>query len=360
MNYVIVGTNYKYSPIEIRERISFTKRRLRDAIHTLKGRNILKGAVILSTCNRIEIHAITEDEERGAREIEDFISLYHKINRENFHRYIYRYSGESAIRHLFLVASGLDSLILGETQILGQIRFALLESGEADFMDGFLKKIFYHAISFAKKIHAVSTISEGKVSVGSVAVDFIREKSGSLANKNILIIGVGKITELVLKYLRKEKPNIIFVANRTFEKAKKLADIAKCRAVRFDELEELLQRADIVISATASPHFIIKKETLTDYRPLLRQGYGGQAQTADRRLIILDLALPRDVEPVVAEVKNVELFGLEDLDSVINKNLARKVQEAKKVKEIIEIEVKELWAKFTESEQERALLPLNR
>jgi glutamyl-tRNA reductase len=242
------------------------------------------------------------------------------------------------MRHLFSVACGVDSLILGETQILGQIKSSFLEAEEVYFVDKLLGKIFYSAISFAKKIHAETKISEGKVSVGSVAIDFIKERFGSISNKNILIIGVGKVTELVLKYFRKEKPNIVFISNRTFKKAKELAIQIEAKAVRFDDLKQILKIADVIISATASPHFVIKKDDLKKY--------------TNRKLLIIDLALPRDVEPCVEELKNVDLFCLEDLDSVIKKNIDRKTKEAEKIKAIIDIEVERLWSRMLNYEEE--------
>lgn len=358
MSLIVVGTNHKYSPITLREKLAFSKKRLRDALNLLREREVFKGAVILSTCNRVEIYASVEGPTKeGIREIEGFISRYHEIDRGRLTPYLYIYKGREAMRHLVSVASGLDSLILGETQILGQVKSSFLESESVGFIDEFLKEIFYSAISSAKRIHEETKISEGKISIGSVAIDFIKEKIGVLSGKNILIIGVGKVTELVLKYFspppkadapqaqeaKKERPNVVFISNRTFEKAKELAARIGAKAVKFDALKQFLKKADVVITATASPHFIIRKETLEE--------------DISRRLLIIDLALPRDVEPRAKEIKNVDLFCLEDLDPVIKKNIERKSQEAKKAKGIIDVEVEKIWAEFTELEQEPALLP---
>ncbi len=342
MNFIVVGTNHKHSPITLREKLSFSKKRLKDTLFLLRERDVLRGAVILSTCNRVEIYASVEDPKDGVREIEDFISRYHEIDKQRFSPFLYIYKGREAVKHLFSVASGLDSLILGETQILGQVKSSFLESENIGFADELLKEVFYSAISFTKRIQKVTKISEGKVSIGSVAIDFIKERIGTLSGKNILIIGVGKVTELVLRYLKKERPNVVFISNRTFEKAKELAAQIGAKAVRFDELKQFLNKADVVITATASPHFIIRKETLEE--------------GMSRRLLIIDLALPRDVEPGAKDTKNVDLFCLEDLDTVVKKNVERKTQEAKKAKKIIDIEVEKLWAEFTELEQEPALL----
>src|SRR4030042_593710 len=211
MNFIVVGTNHKSSPIELRENLSLRKNRIKDALLFLKERGILEGAVILSTCNRVEIYASVQESKTGIKEIEDFISRYYEIDKYKFSPYLYKYEGKEALEHLCSVVCGLDSLILGETQILGQVKFAVSLSEKAGFMNEFLFKIFNFAVFFAKRSHQFTGVSRGKVSVGSVAIDFVKEKVGSLKGKNLLIIGVGKVTELVLKYLEKEKPNVIFI-----------------------------------------------------------------------------------------------------------------------------------------------------
>lgn len=342
MNFLVVGTNHKHSPIELRERISFSKNRIKDALNFLKQNWALEEAVILSTCNRVEIYINTKDPDQAESQIVDFISRYHEIEKTRFTPYLYIYRGKEAIRHLFEVACGLDSQILGEVQILGQVKFSLEEAYSVNFANGILIKIFNSAISSARKIHKSTKISEGKISIGTVAIEFIKENFGTLLNKNILIIGVGKVTELVLKYLKKERPKVIFISNRTYEKAKELADQIGAEVVRFDNLKYYLSKSDIVISATSSPHFIIKKDTLKDI---------------NNKLLILDLAVPRDVEPSVKDLKNIRLYSLEDLDEVIKNNLNNRIKEAEKAKKIIEIEVERLCRELTRSEPEEALLP---
>ncbi len=350
MSFIAVGTNHKYSPIGLREKISFSKKRIGDALDFLQATTSLKEAVILSTCNRVEIYASTDCAEDGIDEIKNFFSRFYEINEKTLFPYLYIYRDRSAVRHLFRVSSGLDSLIVGESQIMGQVRAALYESERSGFAGYSLNKIFDSAVLTAKKAHSLTGISKGKVSIGSVAVDFIKEKSRTLSGKNILIIGVGKVTGLVLKYLEKEGRNVVFLSNRTFEKARFLADQIGAKAVRFDNLKEYLTKADIVITATESPHFIIKKSIL-DRRFTIHD-----SRTTDKRLLIIDLALPRDVDPEIREIDSVELFGLEDLGAVIDKNRDRKRIEAGKAEQIIEIEVGRTWQEILELEQEKALL----
>ncbi|MFH1854697.1 MAG: glutamyl-tRNA reductase [Candidatus Omnitrophota bacterium] len=350
MSLVIVGTNHRYSSIELREGISFSKRRLQDAFCFLRETGVLKASVILSTCNRVEIYASTDTVESGIHKIKDFLCRFYEINDKDIYPYLYIYRDEDALRHLFKVAAGLDSLILGELQILGQVKAAFYESVENDFIDSFLGEVFDSAVSLARKIHSQTRLSEGKISVGSVAVDFIKERTGTLSGKNILIIGVGKVTGLVLKYLEKEGKNIVFVSNRTFRKAQSLANQIGARAVRFDNLKEYLKKADIVITATRSPHFIINKETI--------EGAVSCRLSAisRKRLLIVDLALPRDVDPRIKEIDGIELFDLEDIGAAIQGNMYGKRFEAEKAEQIIEAEVERLWQGLLGLEQEKALL----
>ncbi len=180
MNLVLVGTNHKFSPIELREKLSFSKRRLRETLSLLKEMPVFKGAVILSTCNRVELYASTEEPAAGITELQNFLCRFHEIGRERVIPYLYIYEGKEAIGHLFSVACGLDSLILGETQILGQLESAFLEARNVGFRDKCLDAAFNAAITFAKRIHRVTGISEGKVSIGSVAIGGIKEICGSL------------------------------------------------------------------------------------------------------------------------------------------------------------------------------------
>lgn len=327
MTLIAVGTNHKASPIEIREKISFSGKGLKNALLFLKEEASLEGAVILSTCNRVEIYASASDAAKGIEAIERFITRYHEIKKEAVSPYLYIYEGEEAIRHLYDVACGLDSLIMGEREIMEQVGRALVEAEEADAAGETLSGIFSCAVSFARRMHNEGMAQEPP-SAGSAAIDFIKERLGPISDKNILIIGTGKVTESVLRRLERERPSVVFLSNRTFEKAQALARKIGAKAARFDELKEILKTSDILITATRSPHFIIRKETL--------EGLGG------RRIFIIDLAVPRDVDPRVRELENIDLFYLEDLGT------ARRSGGIEK------------WRRFIESEQEKALSLLSR
>ncbi|MFH1784571.1 MAG: glutamyl-tRNA reductase [bacterium] len=344
MNFVVVGTNHKYSPVSFRERLSFSSKKLRETLSLLSQKEQFSGAVILSTCNRVEVYVSIKDPQNGVRELEDFISGLYGIDKGELSSYTYSYKKEDAVKHLYSVACGLDSQILGETQILGQLRNAFSKAQSVGSVDEFLQSVFNSADFFAKRIHRQTGISEGRVSVGSLAIDFIKEKfRGSLSEKKVVIIGVGKVTELVLKYLKDEHPDVVFISSRTYAKAKELAGRIEAAIVRFDKLGDFLKEADIVITATGSPHFVIKKSMLEGIK--------------DKKLLVMDLAVPRDVEPGAKELKNIDLFTLEDLDALAKKNIEKKEEEAKKIRHIINTEAKKLWKRLTESEPEPALLP---
>ncbi len=340
MSLVIIGTNYKYSPIEIREKLSFSPKQAESALLLLKEKLLCEAGVILSTCNRVEIYLTGNDIESNVFKVINFISQYHEVDIEKISSYIYVYKGKDALKHLFTVCCGLDSLVIGETQILGQVKQAFFQSEYVGFMNSFLRRVFQYSITFAKNIHQKTRISEGKISVGSLAVDFIKEHFKCLSNENVLIIGTGKVTSLVLSYLRENNPKKIFITNRSFEKAKILSDEIGAEAIHFEELSIILDKINIIITATASPNFILSKDDFVEFK--------------EHNVFIIDLGMPRNVDPKVREIRNINLFTLEELETVIKKNFEIKRQKAEEIKNIIDKEVEKIW--FTKSEQEPVLL----
>lgn len=342
MNFILVGTNHKTSPIEIRERLSFSKKRLRDTLFLLKESEVVKAAVILSTCNRVEIYCAAEDVAAAIQQIQDFIARYHEIDKQKFLPYLYIYQGKEAIQHLFNVSCGIDSQIIGENQILEQIEFAYAQARGAAVINDFLTRIFTKAIDTGTKVRNNTEISRGNITIASIAISLMKYKLLSLQDKKLLIIGVGKICELVARNLQREKIKAVFISNRNFEKAVQLADYIGAEAVGFDNLRQKLKETDIIISATSSPHLVLKKEDFKDiHKPLL----------------IIDLAVPRDVDPEVKYIEGINLFCLDDLDFLIEKNLEKRKNAIPQALKIIEHEVESLWSQLTELEPEPALLP---
>ncbi len=339
---LVIGTNHKSGSLKFREDLVFSKEKRQEVLCFLKAEKFAEGSIILSTCNRVEIYISTTDLKESIHKILSFLAEYHEMDRRLLVSQLYILSDKEAIQHLFNVSAGLDSLILGELQILGQVRKAFDESMKIQFIDDFLNRVFREAMCMAQVVHKKTKISKGKVSVGSIAIDFLRQRSGPICKKNILILGVGKVTELVLKYLSDERPYVIFISNRTFDKARKLAQKVNGKAIRFDELKNVINIADAIITATASPHFLITKQICAN---------------VTRPLQIIDLAMPRDVDPAVNDFENISLHTLEDLSAIIESNKEKKEKEAQKALIIIEHKVDVLWEKFIASGHELVRLP---
>lgn len=363
--FIVVGTNYKYCPIEIRERLSIPKGKLKDALAELTNNKGIKGAVILSTCNRIEVYASVDDINEGitvgARSFgyaqDRFIApVYNGFDKSN--PYVYTYTGREAVYHLFEVSCGLDSQIIGEGQIPGQVEFAWQEAKRIEATDRVMDAIFEKAMRIAYEVKEKTGISTGNISIADIVLGLINTNFGGLRGKRILIIGVGKISELIVKQLKKRQASAVFIANKTFEKARQLADTINAEVVRFDRLREKLKEADVVISATASPHYILKKEDIGAV--IASEPRRGERSNLLRaaRLLIIDLAIPRDVEPSVKEIDGVTLFNLDDLNPVIERHLGRRIQEIPRARDIINKEVENLCLTGNlELEPEEALLP---
>ncbi len=324
---VLIGMNHRTAPLRVRERIEFNEENLEKFLPLLPRYEGIREAVILCTCNRMEIYAWVRQMSTGITSIKNFIAKSYRGDHK-LGSFLYTFTGKEAISHLFKVSSGLDSQVMGENQILGQVKKVYRLALEANTANGFLKLLFHRSISVGKKVRERTEISYGKVSVGSVGVGLAKKTLGNLKGKIILIVGAGEISELVAASLAKEGVKTIIVSNRTYGKARYLAQTLKGKAIKFDKLDEGLKKADIVISSTAAPHYLIKRSMVKE--------------TMDRRdkpLLFIDLALPRDVEPTVADLERVTLYNMEDLDLVIEGNMVKRTKEAEKAEEIVREEV---------------------
>ncbi|MCM8787421.1 MAG: glutamyl-tRNA reductase [Candidatus Omnitrophica bacterium] len=327
MKFLLIGVSHKTAPIEIRERYSLTKKEISDILSKFASNETINDALILSTCNRIELYITTEMINKAIE------LIYSELQIKDYDlQYFYLLVDKDVIRHLFNVASGLDSQVLGETQILSQVKNAYFQAKEIGTTKKYFNKLFHKAIEVGKLIRTKTKISEGKVSVVSVALKLIESLSKNIERKKIMIIGTGKISELVVKYLKEKGIYSVFVANRTYEKAIELAKSINGKAVRFDSLKDELKDTDIIISATASPHLIIKKDLIEELMKFRK-----------KTLYMMDLALPRDVDPEIKNIDNVVLHNLDDLNLVVEENFKKKIEEAKKAKNIIEEEVEKFW-----------------
>jgi len=331
---LLMGMNHRTAPLKIREKIGFNENTLERFLPLLSLYEGIQEAVILCTCNRMEIYAWVKQMKAGITSIKDFIAASYQGN-EDLDSFLYSFTGEEAISHLFRVSSGLDSQVLGENQILGQVKKAYRVALEANTTNGFLKFLFHRSISVGKKVREKTQISSGRISVGSVGVELAKKTLKSLKDKIILILGAGKISELVVAGLTKEGVKTIIVSNRTYEKARYLAQTLKGKAIKFDKLEEGLKEADIVISSTSAPHYLIKKSLVKKIM-----------SRRDKPLLFIDLALPRDIEPTVADLEKVTLYNMENLDLVIKGNMVGRRKEGKKAEEIVKEKVEEFMKKM--------------
>lgn len=331
MNIQILGLSHKSAPIEIRERVSFSSKNIFEALDSLKRYGSIEEGLILSTCNRVELYLVVKDSGGGFKAGGEFLSDFHRIEPAYFRKYLYLLSDREAISHLFRVASSLDSMVIGEAQIFGQLKEAYMKARQVKSAGRILSKLFDEAIRVGKKIRTETRIGVGAVSVSSAAIALAKKIFGSLEDKKILIIGAGKIAELAVENLYSQGVKTVLVANRTFTNAQELARIFGGTAIKFEGVCEYMKDADIIISSTSAPHFIIKREQIEEV----------MRQRNQRPLFLIDLGLPRNISPDINFIDNVHLYNIDDLGGVCNANIKERLREARKAEQIIEKHLKD-------------------
>jgi glutamyl-tRNA reductase len=327
----LIGVNHKTTPVEIREKLSFSSAHIHPLEKFQKFSTFFKEAFFLSTCNRVEFFFVHHPDQRPLllQAFSNFLKEETGFTLENLEPHFYFLEDENAIRHLFEVACGLDSLVLGEPQILGQLKEAYRVALHYKTSGLILNKLMHRAFFVAKRVRTETGIGGGAVSVSYAASQLAKKVLGSLRDKKVLLIGAGEMAELACQHLLTLGATEILIANRTLSKAIELAERFKGKASSLEELPEALLQADIVISSTGAPDFIITKKLLS---PLLKP-------RKFKPLFIIDIAVPRDVEPAVNELENVYLFDIDDLKEVVEENLKARKNEALRAKTIIEEEV---------------------
>ena len=325
MEIIIVGLSHKTAPVEIREKISFPEHKLADALARLCSRPGIEEGVILSTCNRVEILACAAQRRLGAEQIKEFISCYHELPRDDFEPHLYIHGGEQAIRHIFRVACSLDSMVVGEPQILGQLKAAYQKALESRSTGAILNNLFNKAFSVGKKVRSETGIAKNAVSVSFAAVELARKIFGDLNAKVVLVIGTGEMSELVAQHLVSNGVKQVLVANRTHSRAQEFAAKFAGQAVPYDDLARELARADIVISSTGAPHFILRHEQVA--RVIQQRKY--------KPMFFIDIAVPRDIDPKVNEIDNAYLYDIDDLQSVVQANIEERRKEARVAEQMI-------------------------
>ncbi|QGG47767.1 glutamyl-tRNA reductase [Heliorestis convoluta] len=325
----VVGLNHKSAPVEVREQLTFPESTIGESLTRLRSEKAIEGCIILSTCNRTEIYCATTDLEKGLASVRRFVTNSGPLVVDDFANHFYTHSIYDAIRHLFRVAAGLDSMVLGETQILGQVRRAYQLACEHGASNSVLNTWFQQAIAVGKRVRTETGIDQNPVSISYTAVELARQVFDSLGGKTALILGAGKMSELTLKHLCSNGVSTVIVANRSFDRAEALASQFGGRAISFSELENYIVEADIIISCTAATHYVVRKNMVENI----------MACRAERPLFLIDIAVPRDVEPSVGTVQGVHLFDVDDLQNVIDQNLAERRKAASQAEIIIEQEI---------------------
>ncbi|MHC0037450.1 glutamyl-tRNA reductase [Pseudoneobacillus sp. C159] len=331
MHILVVGINYKTAPVEIRERLTFNPTDLGNAMERLQSKKSILENVIISTCNRTEIYAVVDQLHTGRYYIKEFLSEWFQIAQDDFAPYLFIYEQDGAINHLFNVTCGLNSMVLGETQILGQVRTSFLQGQEMKTTGTVFNQLFKQSITLAKKGHSETDIGANAVSISYAAVELAKKIFGNLQNKHVLIMGAGKMGELAIQNLHSNGVSKVTVINRTFEKAQNLANRFNGIAKTLQELQCALVEADILISSTGAKDFVITKEMMT-HVDNLRKG---------KPLFMVDIAVPRDLDPRLAELDNVFLYDIDDLEGIVEANMKERQKEADKIRLMIEAEIVE-------------------
>ena len=336
MQLSLVGLSHHTAPIEVRERLHFPEKDLPAALHALVERDAVEEAIILSTCNRVEILARLADDADARSLLGDFLSRQRRVPRDLLDKHLYHHSQREAVRHIFRVAASLDSMIVGEPQVLGQVKAAYATGRAVGTVGGILDAVLAHAFATAKKVRTETGVAASAVSVSYAAVELARKIFGSLEGKTVFLIGAGKMSELAARHLRRSGARAIFVANRTLARAEELAKELGGETVRFDELLSFISRADIVISSTGAPVYIIKKE----------HGARFLAERRNRPMFFIDIAVPRDIDPALNKLNNIFLYDIDDLQQVVEANLRQRRREALRAEEIVEREVDRLLGRL--------------
>ncbi len=325
MNFLIVGLNHKSAPIEIREKLSFPSATIQEPLAKLCSLKAINEGVILSTCNRVEVMGVTNDVDKGLWQMKSFLSSFHSISMSELDPHLYTYSCEEAVRHIFRVACSLDSMVLGEPQILGQVKEAFGYATEHGTSGVIINKLFHKAFNVAKRVRTETKISSSAVSISYAAVELAKKIFGELQDKSVMLIGAGEMGELAARHLANNGIKEIFIANRTFERAVNMAKGFSGTPVMFREILHYLKRVDIIITSTAARDFIITPEMVKE---AMRERRNSPA-------FFIDIAVPRNIDPKVNKVSNVYLFDVDDLQGVVAANLKEREKEARYAEKIV-------------------------
>jgi len=328
MPLILVGLNHRTAPVDVRERLNVPEPKLADTTYSLRTIDGVDGAAVLSTCNRVETIVSTRDED-VIEHIVDWMALRSDAARVDLEKHLYILRHGDVVKHLFRVASGLDSMILGEPQIGGQVKKAFVAAQELGTLDSLLVQVYENTMRVAKKVRTDTGIGEHAVSVPFAAVELAKKIFGDLSGLQVLLLGAGDMGELTAEHLHQLNVKQVFVANRSFDRAMELADRFEGSAVQFDRIDENLAKCDIVIASTAAPHYVIEPHQVTRALDVRR----------NRSLFLIDLSVPRNINPAVASIDGAYLYNVDDLQQVADANLELRQQKAKDAEQIVLREV---------------------
>lgn len=326
MHIIALSLNYKQASVEDREKVTFQDNEVVEALHALRDQKSVLEATLLSTCNRTELYVVSDQEHTGAYYTRKFLADWFGVDYERIKNMTELKVQDDAVRHLFNVTAGLDSIVLGETQILGQIRDAFLRAQEEHTTGTIFNKLFKEAITVAKRGHSETDISKNAVSMSYAAVELAKRIFQNVKESKVLVIGAGEMAEESLLNLTSNGIEDLVVINRSIEKAEKLSHKFNGRADSLANLEKELKSADIVISSTSSTDFVINKEMMDRVNDT-RNG---------APLILIDIAMPRDIDPAIESCDNVYMYNVDDLQGLVDSNLETREQEAEKIKAMID------------------------
>ena len=329
MNIFVVGLSHKTAPVEIRERIAFAPTAMEKPLHLAQKLPAINEVVIVSTCNRVEIIGCGKDPEAGMQQLRIFLSEYHEIDIEELDKYLYQYHGADAIRHVFRVVSSLDSMIIGEPQILGQIKTSFGYATEFRTTGVILNRFLHKAFSVAKRVRTETKIASNAVSIPFAAVELARKIFDTLENKKVMLIGAGEMCELAAKHFLNNGVSSVTVTNRTFSRAEKLAAEFGGHAVPFDDFVNHLHQVDIILTSTGAPDYVLHHD---DFDSVIRQ-------RKQQPMFVIDIAVPRDIDPKVNNIDNIYLYDVDDLQGVVAANLKERGKEAGRAEQIVEEEI---------------------
>jgi glutamyl-tRNA reductase len=329
VHIIAVGLNYRTAPVEIREKLSFKEQELGSAMKALSSQKSILENIIVSTCNRTEIYAVVDQLHTGRYYVKAFLAEWFELDKEEFSPFLTIAENDGAIEHLYRVSCGLDSMVVGETQILGQVRSSFLLAQQNQTIGTVFNQLFKQAITLAKRAHSETEIGANAVSVSYAAVELAKKIFGDLSSKHVLILGAGKMGELALQNLYGSGAQKVTVVNRTFEKAEELAKRFSGQAKQLSELQCALIEADILISSTGASTFVVSKDMMKQVERM-RKG---------RPLFMVDIAVPRDLDPALEELDSVFLYDIDDLQGIVDANLQERKKAAETIELMIEAEI---------------------